>query len=214
MSLQKPIVLKPGEKLSDDFLEEIREMNAGKPDFPTYKNRVRTLFGLAPVIITEEKKLFLGGFTEGEGSISVSAKKNPNASFGVEIDPLFNITQHINGVAHLYDALEIFGTGRIRFKSSSNATLVFSIETRLSLVQKVCPFFEKYIIPYASPVKKKRFKNFEKVLSLFDEGAHLDRDRFINEILPLWDDMRMQFFEKQTFKTLEEAQDFARNYSR
>jgi hypothetical protein len=207
------ILLAPGETLSQELQDTIKAMNADKPDFQTYSRRVREVFNLNKITVDTKKQLFLAGFIEGEGSISVGAKKNPNARFGVEIDPLFNITQHINGVNHLYLALETFQTGRIRYKVSSNATLVFIIEPRKSLTEKVCPYFEKFVYPLSSPAKQIRFNNFKKLLALFDEKAHLDRTRMIDEVLPVWDSMRMQQgYTGQTFKSLKEAQDFVRNF--
>jgi hypothetical protein len=39
----------------------------------------------------------------------------------------------------------------------------------------------------------------------------LDRNKLVDELLPLWDRMRMQQgYSAQTFKTLQEAQDFVR----
>jgi hypothetical protein len=209
----KTLILAAGETLSQEWQDKIKEMNAGKPDFQTYSRRVRDVFNLDKITINEKKSYFLAGFIEGEGSISVGAKKNHNSKFGVEIDPLFNITQHINGVNHLYLALETFKTGRIRYKAGSNATLVFTIEPRKSLTEKVCPYFEKYVYPLSSPAKQIRFNNFKKLLALFDENAHLDRTRIIIEVLPIWDLMRMQQgYTGQTFKSLEEAQEFVRNF--
>lgn len=207
------LYLAPGVVLSDSFKEQIREMNQGNPDHKTYLTRVRNTFGLTPVTVDEKKKYFLGGFVEGEGSISVGAKKNTNAKFGVELDPLFNITQHINGVNQLYLALEVFQTGRIRYKAGSNATLVFIIEPRKSLEQKVCPFLEKYVYDLSSPAKQQRYLKFKNMLDLFNQGAHLDRDRFINELLPIWDSMRMQRgYKGETFSSLKDAQDFVRKH--
>jgi LAGLIDADG endonuclease len=207
------LYLAPGVKLSPEFLDEIKKLNAGSPNFKTYTKRVRDTFGLDPVTINEKKCHFLGGFIEGEGSISIGAKKNDNAKFGVELDPLFNITQHINGINHLYFALEVFQTGRIRYKSSSNATFVFIIEPRRSLQEKACPFLEKYVYPLSSPTKQLRYKKLKKMLDLFDENAHLDKERFIHELLPIWDSLRMQKgYKGETFQTLEQAQEFVRSY--
>jgi hypothetical protein len=216
-NVNKAILLAPGEKLSNELQDKIKKMNAGKPDFLTYTKRVRELFELDKITIDEKKCYFLAGFIEGEGSISISAKKNQNAKFGVELDPIFNITQHINGVNHLYLALEMFQTGRIRYKVGSNATLVFTIEPRKSLQEKVCPYFEKYIYFLSSTAKQIRYKNFQKMLSLFDGQAHLDSERFINELLPIWDLIRVQrgvSHPGQTFKSLEEAQEFVRNFEK
>jgi hypothetical protein len=207
------ILLGPTEKISKELITQILEMNEGKPEFQTYKKRIRNVFHLKERVITEKICYFLAGFIEGEGSISISIKKNPNAKFGIELDPLFNLTQHVNGVNHLYLALVMFQTGRIRYKSGSNATLVLIIEPRKSLQEKVCPYFEKYIYPLSSPAKQIRYKSFKKMLDLFDQKAHLDKNRFINEMLPIWDSMRVQINNKaQTFSSLEEAQKYAANF--
>lgn len=207
------IFLVPNEQLSKENQDTITKMNEGKPDFKTYTQKVRKVFNLDPIVINEKNLYFLAGFIEGEGSISISAKKNKNAMFGIELDPVFNITQHINGVRHLYLALETFQTGRIRYKSGSNATLVFIIEPRKSLQQKVCPYYEKYINPLSSPAKQFRYESFKKILDLFDDKAHHNRERFINELLPIWDSLRVQKnYEGQTFKSLEEAQEYVLNF--
>lgn len=209
----KPIILAPGEILSEEMLRKIKEMNVGKPDFNTYAQKVRKVFNLAPITINETKCHFLAGFIEGEGSISISAKKNMCGRFGIDIDPNFNITQHINGVNHLYFALELFQTGRIRHKAGSNATLVFTIEPRRSLQEKVCPFIRKYVYPFSAPAKQKRFDNFCNMLNLFDQNAHLDKVRVINELLPIWDSMRAQKgYQGQVFASLEEAQSYVKNF--
>lgn len=209
----KGIILQPTEKLSEELKEKIKKLNDGKPNFPTYCERVRELFKLQPIQITEKQCNFFAGFIEGEGCISIGAKKNKNARFGVELDPNFNITQHINGVKHLYFALEVFQTGRIRYKEGSNATLVFIIEPRLSLKQKVCPFIEEYVYPLSCEAKQIRYTKFKTMLDLFDDGAHLDKERLINELLPIWDSIRVQTgYAGETFGSLEIAQDFVRNH--
>ena len=40
---------------------------------------------------------FLGGFVEGEGSNSVSVTIHKNFKYGVNIQPVFNVSQHKNG---------------------------------------------------------------------------------------------------------------------
>jgi hypothetical protein len=47
---------------------------------------------------------------------------------------------------------------------------------------------------------------FKKLLQLFKEKAHLDLDKMVYEILPLWDQLRMQKSSNQTFKNLKQAQ--------
>lgn len=142
--------------------------------------------------------------------MSIGAKKNSTGKFKVYLDPEFNVTQHINGIANLYLVLSYFKTGRLRHKTSSNATFVFTIDNRLTLEQKVVPFYENYLsATFGTPVKKRRVWIFKTLLRLFNEKAHLDLERMLFEVLPLWNAMRMQIGQKnETFKSLKDAQDY------
>ena len=209
------IYLPPGEKISKDFLDQLRVINntyTNSGNFPNYQHSIAKLFKVKPLKITEECKQYLGGFLEGEGSLSVGAKKNDSSRFKVYIDPEFNITQHINGFRNLYAALCCFQTGRIRYKSGSNATMVYTIDNRDNLKQKVIPFYEKYVTPYGSPIKKRRVEIFKQLLFLFEQKAHLDLNRMVFEVLPLWDEMRVQVgHANQTFESLKEAQQYVKD---
>jgi hypothetical protein len=212
---QKPFYYcAPGEKIPVEILEKLKEINnvySKSKDFPKYMQNLSEFFKLDPIVTTTDSKLFLGGFIEGEASLNVSAKKLKTAHFGLCIDPEFSLTQHINGLNHLFAALSIFQTGRIRYKDGSNATLVFVIDNRTSLEDKVIPFYEKYVAPYASPVKMERLKIFKELILIFKEKGHLDLETFLNKVLPLWDSLRMQKGQiNESFASLEEAQEFVR----
>lgn len=213
-NLEYGVYLNPGDKISQEMLQELKEMNerySEKKNFPEYERSVRQLFNLKPVTIKDSSWLYLAGFLEGEGSLSAGAKKNPTSRFKVYIDPEFNVTQHINGVSNLYLAMFLLKTGRIRHKAGSNATLVYTIDNRQNLQDKVLPFYEKYIQPFGSPVKVRRARIFKELLRLFNEKAHLDLDRMLYEVLPLWDVMKTQVGQSnESFKSLEEAQEYIR----
>jgi hypothetical protein len=69
---------------------------------------------------TEAKKYFLGGFAEGEGSVSASVKVNSNFRFGVNIQPEFGVTQHQNGKHILAEFKELLdGKGNLHLKPGS-----------------------------------------------------------------------------------------------
>ena len=121
--------------------------------------------------ITEEFKWFLAGFIEGEGSLTVSLKEHPSAKFGFFIDPEFYIYQHKNSKELLYYAKEFFKTGAIFPKPGNEDVLVFRISARRSLIEKVIPFYEKYM-KYASNEKKKNFLVFKEVVNALENGAH------------------------------------------
>lgn len=219
---QKPFYYcAPGDKIPEETIEKLKEINnvySKSKDFPKYMQDLSEFFKLEPVVTTNSK-LFFAGFIEGEASLNVSLKKLKTARFGLCIDPEFNLTQHINGLNHLFAALSIFQTGRIRYKDDSNTTLVFVIDNRISLETKVIPFYEKYVAPYGSSEKMERLTIFKELLLIFKEKSHLEEKTFINQVLPLWDTLRMQkgdmsLWDEANFEanSLEEAQEFVRNH--
>ena len=117
----------------------------------------------------EAKKWFLAGFIEGEGSLCISIKESPTAKFGYYVDPEFFIYHHKKGREILKMAQEIFGTGRITDKSENGEVLVFSINNRRSLIEKVIPFFERYMI---FSTKKKEFEKFKEILEAMERKEH------------------------------------------
>jgi len=209
------IYLKPGETLPQNVKEALQNANANFSRTRNHKNYISELtqiFNYTPKKIGLREKYFLGGFIEGDGSINVSAKKLRNAAHGIHIDPEFSITQHVNSVELLILALSLFQTGVIRYKTGSNATLVLIIDNRDDLENKVVPFYKRYVNLIGSSVKTKRLEKFEKVLAHIRKNHHQDINILVNELLPLWDSMRMQTGQKnQTFASLAEAQTYAKN---
>nr|YP_009184763.1 putative LAGLIDADG homing endonuclease [Jenufa perforata]ALO62916.1 putative LAGLIDADG homing endonuclease [Jenufa perforata] len=204
--------LQKQKKLSDEeilmTIKELKKLNAQytlKKSFVTYFKNLLKLFNVSSILITTKHKYFLGGFIEGEGSLNVSAKKI--AEKGLMIDPEFSITQHINGAQILLLAMGVFQTGRLSYKSGSKATLVYRIDNRQSLKTKILPFFKTYVTPFSSAFKKYRIEQFEKLLILFEQGIHKSCDGMCNEILPIWDSLRMQKGQKnESFSNLASAQ--------
>ena len=206
------VYLKPGEQISEDFLTRLQEINqcyTDSKDFPAYRQDLQDLFKTSIPQINHDRTIYLAGFVEGEGSLNIGAKKNTTSRFKLYIDPEFSITQHINGIANLLLALSYFQTGRIRHKPGSNATMVYTIDNRVSLEEKVVPFYENHVCSIINlPVKQRRVQIFKKLLALFKEGAHLDLNTMVNDILPLWDSMRMQKGQSnQSFRDLQDAQE-------
>ena len=203
------IYVKPKQKIAAAFLDQLKQINdkySKTKNFSHYQSDICKLFKLMPLTKKNRDTLFyLAGFFEGEASLNVGAKKNLTSQFGFFLDPEFNVTQHINGISNLFLAMYVFQTGRIRFKSGSLATFVYTIDNRQALEEKVIPFYEKYINLYGSRIKLKRVKLFKQFLKLFRDKAHWDKNRMINEMLPLWHALRMQSNSNQTFKDLVEA---------
>ena len=206
----------PGEKLAANVIEQLRVANANRKEnnFPWYVRQLADIFQIEESnTLTEKEKLFFGGFVTGEGSLNVSAKKDNGAKFGIVLDPEFSITQHVNGVSLLFVSFRIFKTGSLRFKSGSNATLVYRIDNRDSLNEKVIPFYEKYCSPFWSSSFQDRLVRFKNLLQFFQKKAHLNLVDFSEKMLVLWDKMRKQKTQSNaSFSSLEEAQTYAKNY--
>lgn len=207
----------PGESLSPIVIEQLKQINntkaQKKKSFLWYKTSIGKLFGCTEcrknIYKTVKYKTFYGGFVYGEGSINVTIKKSSRALFGVIVDPEFSITQHVNGFGFLFAALTLFETGSIHYKSGSNGTLVYRIDNRKSLTEKVVPFWETYILPYQSIEQKQNMLFFKRILLYLFEKKHKDLFSFVNQILPLWDKLRKQKGEiNQPFPDLKCAIDF------
>ena len=222
----------PGENLSPQVIEKLKQINhkKKKKPFSWYKCEIAKIFGYSDFICTSEKvsfsnvkvkksninfkslkyKTFYAGFVVGEGSINVSIKKSRSAFFGILLDPEFSITQHVNGFIFLFAALYLFETGSIHYKSGSRGTLVYRIDNRKSLYQKVIPFWETYILPYQSSEAQQRMILFKRILFFLEQKKHKDLHFFVNKMLPIWDKLRKQKGQiNQTFPDLETAILFA-----
>ncbi|MEW5816488.1 MAG: LAGLIDADG family homing endonuclease [Spirochaetota bacterium] len=127
--------------------------------------------------MTKYHKFFLAGFIEGEGSMCVSIKKHPSSKYGYLIDPEFFIYQHIRGRKILEMAQTIFMTGRIYPKPGNEKVLVFAIDNRRSIVEKVIPFLQKYLIITA---KKEAFEVFKKVVYALERKEHTTKEGLVN----------------------------------
>lgn len=131
-------------------------------------------------ISSKEFKFFLAGFIEGEGSLCISIKNHPNSKFGYLIDPEFFLYQHISGLPILEAAKDLFGTGTLFKKSGSENVWVYSIVNRKAIIEKVIPYFLKYVIPFSC--KFSFFSDFVSILKMLENQDHFKIEGFI-EIL-------------------------------
>ncbi len=121
--------------------------------------------------VTEEFKWFLAGLIEGEGSLCISLKQHPSARFGYYIDPEFFIYQHKFARELLERAMTFFGTGSIVAKPGNEDVLVYKVTSRRSIIEKVIPFFEKYM-RYGSDIKRRNFLMFKEATVALESKAH------------------------------------------
>jgi len=112
-------------------------------------------------------KYWLGGFIEGEGSFTVSISKNNKVTYGLVLQPEFNVTQIVGGLEILYAFKVIFGDkGNLLKKSGSENVWVYSLKGTQNLIDFVLPFFETYVVPYSSKYKSDVFVRFVEILTI------------------------------------------------
>jgi hypothetical protein len=93
----------------------------------------------------EQRRWWLAGFVEGEGSVCVSLKRHPTAAFGYFVQPEFFLYQHRNRRCLLEMAAEEFGSGTIFPKPGNEDVLVLKIGNRQVLEDRVVPFLRRYV---------------------------------------------------------------------
>lgn len=123
-------------------------------------------------------KYYLLGFTDAEGCFSISLKKEDTARFGWALDPLFQITQHKQNS----EILELFKNemrcGRIIEKPGQADLLLYLVDNRRQLVEKVIPFFDKHKLLG----KNKDFEKFKEVVIGLENKMHSEKKTFIELI--------------------------------
>jgi len=130
---------------------------------------------------TENYKFWIGGFIEGEGSISISIVKSDKASHGILLQPEFNVAQHKSGLNILNNLKLLFNNkGNVVQKSGSNNVWVYSIKGTSNLINIVVPFYFKYVTCYSSKFNEVEFNKFVIILNKLKEKSHHNKIEFIN----------------------------------
>ena len=120
---------------------------------------------------------FLAGFVEGEGSISLSVTIHKDFKYGVNIVPVFNVTQHKNGLVILNSFKELFKAGSIVEKSGSPDIFVYTLKGYKQIIRSVIPFFETYISPFSC--KMEEYSIFKEVVLKYLEEDIRNKDTLI-----------------------------------
>ena len=119
-------------------------------------------------------RYYLLGFIDAEGCFSVSLKKQETTRFGWVLDPVFQVTQH-NDHREILDMIKSeMSCGRVMPKPGQEDCLIFVVDNRRQLIEKVVPFFENY-----KPIAKKRdFEAFKNIVFGLERKEHADKESF------------------------------------
>jgi len=99
------------------IMKKIKTLNSG---VTTTSNLQGTVNGSIKDVTNKDYLYWLGGFVEGEGCVSISVIANPKTPFGIQLQPVFNVTQHFNGLDILKSFLVLFGAGSLHVKSGAD----------------------------------------------------------------------------------------------
>jgi len=120
---------------------------------------------------------FLGGFVEGEGSMSVSVTIHKDFKYGINIQPIFNVTQHKNGLNILNSYKELFNAGSIVQKSGSPDIYVYTLKGYKQIIKLVLPFLETYLCPFSC--KMEEYSIFKEIVMQSSEGKQRNKETLI-----------------------------------
>ena len=111
---------------------------------------------------------YLLGFADGEGCFCIALKKQKSAKMRWVLDPVFHITQHVRSKKILQDLQKFMDCGSVIKKYGQKDTMIFIVQSRRELVDKVIPFFRKNKLI----VKRKNFEIFAEVVESLDKHKH------------------------------------------
>ena len=123
---------------------------------------------------------WLGGFVEGEGSNGVSVAVNRSFKYGINLQPMFSVTQHVRGIAILNAFKEVLGCGSVVAKSGSPNIWAYYIKGYKQIIKTVLPFLEGYVQPFSC--KTEEFNCFKTLVLMSAAGGQKDKDTLIEMV--------------------------------
>ena len=123
---------------------------------------------------------WLVGFTDGEGCFSISIFKNKTLKSGYQVFPEFVLTQGAKSLEILEKIQNFFECGRIyenkRYDNHRESLYKYCVRNKTDLLEKICPFFNKYLLQTA---KNNDFELFKQGLKIIKNGEHLTDKGFM-----------------------------------
>ena len=114
------------------------------------------------------------GFVDGEGCFSVSVHRNAmvRSTRGWQLQPVFNVYQHVMYRDVLGELITVFGLGRLRPKGPNSSVLTYAVDSLRDLEANILPFFERYPLR----IKGADFELFATIVRAMRRKEHLRPD--------------------------------------
>lgn len=113
---------------------------------------------------------YITGFTDGEGTFSVSFNYRAKLKTKIEVRPGFSISQHKRSRKILDMIRNHFNCGGIRF-SARDQNYKYEVRNINDLVNKIIPHFKKFPLLTS---KKNDFLFFEDICQMVNKSYHLN----------------------------------------
>lgn len=112
--------------------------------------------------VVENQKIidpyWVSGFTNAEGCFFVKIKKSSSNRLGVQVELVFQLTQHLRDEKLINSLISYFGCGKM-YKKSNVEAVDYKISKFSDLTEKLIPFFYKHKIIGV------KYKDFNDLLS-------------------------------------------------
>jgi hypothetical protein len=167
-------------EITDSISTTNLELELTSASLISKKDNIKTINDLSRNIKNYNYLYFLGGFVEGEGSNSVSVSVGKEFKFGVNLQPVFNVSQHVNGINILYSFQELFEAGTVVQKSGSEDVWVYTIKGYKQIIKLILPFLETYVQPFSC--KKNEYAIFKKLVLDSAAGHQKQKDTLIEMV--------------------------------
>jgi hypothetical protein len=109
--------------------------------------------------------------------MSVTVNIHKDFKYGVNIQPVFNVTQHKNGLDILYSYKELFKEGSVVQKSGSPDIFVYTLKGYKKIIKEVLPFLDIYMCPFSC--KMEEYSIFKQIVLQSSEGKQKDKETLI-----------------------------------
>ena len=113
---------------------------------------------------------YISGFTDGEGTFSISFSQRPKLKTCIEVRPSFSISQHKRNLEILKEIRNYFGVGAIRF-SRRDQNYKYEVRSISDIVKVIIPHFIKYPLKTS---KAKDFALFNEICKMISANLHLN----------------------------------------
>jgi len=146
---------------------------------------------------------YLAGFTDGEGSFSVSFRLRSDYKSPWKISLCFNISQRDPVI--LAQFKRYLGCGTMRQRH--DGVWYYEVNNLVPIVENVIPFFERF--GFLSAKKKRDFAKFKRLAELIKQGRHHSLEG-VKEVLQIRREMndggKRRYFDEAILQRFENPQ--------